>query len=202
MKEDVGELVRAADPLRHEGIWSWDDKLAVERHVLAVSPAPSSEWSRRSVVTSVAAVLLGLVTGVAVNPRFFSSAVHAAVGFEMRLAELSPGPSLEPVTVPSTGQTIYLHQGAVVRNEDIADARVVPLSNPATFGIEITFTSRGAEKMSRATRSHLGKLVAIIIDGQIVSVPVLRSPISKSAVIDGPSTRTEAERIARGVIGQ
>jgi preprotein translocase subunit SecD len=43
--------------------------------------------------------------------------------------------------------------------------------------------------MSRATSHHIGKLVAILINSQIVAVPTLRGPISKLAAISGLHTR-------------
>ena len=70
------------------------------------------------------------------------------------------------------------------------------------FGVEVTFTPSGAEKISRATASYAGKHIAILIDGQVVALPILRSPINVSAVIGGNLTRTDADRIASGMIGR
>jgi preprotein translocase subunit SecD len=89
-----------------------------------------------------------------------------------------------------------------VTNEDIAEARIVPGDGPSTFGADITLSTRGAEKMSRASSNHIGKLIAILIDRQIVAAPTLRGPISKLAAISGLHTRAEAQRIADGMIGR
>jgi len=51
-----------------------------------------------------------------------------------------------------------------------------------------------------AIASLLG--IAILIDGDVVSAPTLRDPISTSAVIDGHYTREEAERIVAGIRGR
>jgi preprotein translocase subunit SecD len=53
--------------------------------------------------------------------------------------------------------------------------------------------------MRRATAMHLGRPVAILIDGRVVMAPLVRSPVSESAVITGDFTRAEAERIADGM---
>ena len=53
--------------------------------------------------------------------------------------------------------------------------------------------------MLAATASHIGKPVAILIDGDVVMAPVLTGLISTSAVIDGNYTRAEAERIVDGI---
>ena len=73
---------------------------------------------------------------------------------------------------------------------------------PAEFSVDVTFTPSGAEKILRATRNHLGKSVAMLVDGQVVASPRLRSAIRSSAVINGDFTRAEAERIADGMIGR
>ena len=41
--------------------------------------------------------------------------------------------------------------------------------------------------------------MAILIDGQVVMAPVLRTPISASAVVTGNFTKAEAERIVNGI---
>jgi preprotein translocase subunit SecD len=45
----------------------------------------------------------------------------------------------------------------------------------------------------------VGRPVAILIDGEVVMTPVVRSAIGNSATITGNYTRAEAERIASGM---
>jgi preprotein translocase subunit SecD len=42
----------------------------------------------------------------------------------------------------------------------------------------------------------------MLIDGQVVATPRVRSAIRSSAEINGMFTRSEAERIAKGLIGR
>jgi len=63
----------------------------------------------------------------------------------------------------------------------------------------VEFLPAGAERMRQATAIHLGHPVAILIDGEVVIAPIVRSAISDSAAITGDYTRAEAERIASGV---
>ena len=65
----------------------------------------------------------------------------------------------------------------------------------------LTFTADGAAKLLRATEGHVGRPLALLLDGQVVAVPVVRSPMSESAEISGRYSRAEAERIATGVQG-
>ena len=54
-------------------------------------------------------------------------------------------------------------------------------------------------KMRQATANHVGRPMAILIDGVVVMAPVLRVRISTSAVISGDLTQAEAERIVNGI---
>jgi preprotein translocase subunit SecD len=57
----------------------------------------------------------------------------------------------------------------------------------------------GARKMRDATASHVGRPIAILIDGNVVMAPTLRDPISADALITGDYSRAEAERIVNGI---
>lgn len=119
--------------------------------------------------------------------------------FEVRLAETVPESGLTEVLVPGSGQRIYLHQNAVVTNVDVAAARVAQASDGSGFNVGIEFNQAGSEKMAAATRAHIGKPVAILVAGQVIAAPILRSVITDSAVITGSFTKEEAERIAAGI---
>ena len=65
--------------------------------------------------------------------------------------------------------------------------------------MSITFSKAGAERMRKATTGAIGRIVAILVDGDVVAAPVLKAAIGESAVITGRYTKAEAERIADGV---
>jgi preprotein translocase subunit SecD len=103
------------------------------------------------------------------------------------------------VKVSGSGRAVYLHNEAVVNNSDIAAARVVLGGDPSQYSIGVEFNASGADKIRVATGNHIGKPVAILLDGQVVMTPVVRVPIGGSAVITGNFTKAEAERIVNGV---
>ena len=117
----------------------------------------------------------------------------------MRLAEESPTAGLREARISGSDCVVYLHQEIIVTNGDIAQSRVVQGDGASRFGVGVEFTAAGAQKMRQATASHIGKPVAVLIDGEVVTAPVLRSPISTLAVISGDYTRAEAERIVNGI---
>ncbi|MEP7304006.1 MAG: hypothetical protein ABJA98_00675 [Acidobacteriota bacterium] len=127
-----------------------------------------------------------------------TTAVLAAVRFEVRLAEDQPIPGLVVAQMPDAGRVIYVHPEIVVSNEDIAQSWVAQ-DGPDRFNVTVQLLPSGADRMRQATAMHVGRPVAILIDGRVVMVPVVRSPIGDSAVITGDFTRAEAERIADGI---
>jgi preprotein translocase subunit SecD len=118
--------------------------------------------------------------------------------FEVRSAENAPGPGLTEATVSDSGQRVYLHDAAVVTGQDVTAATVV--ASGTVFNVAIRFTPQGAEKMAAATQSHLGRPLAIMLDGNIIAAPTVRAPIRDAAVITGRHTREEAERISAAIL--
>ncbi len=195
------ELLRDADPLPSERARTSHERLTSRQVVLDAPRAVERPPQRREVVVVIAALML-----TAIGAGFFEWSrtavdVVAAVRFEARLAEDTPASGLRAVTVGS-GRIIYLHQETIVTNSDIAQAHVVQGIGASTFGVSVTFNRYGAVRMSNATQGHIGKTIAILIDGQVAAAPTLRSPISASAVISGDFTKAEAERIAGGIVGR
>ena len=73
-----------------------------------------------------------------------------ATAFEVRLAELQPGAGLTEAAVEGSGQRLYLRSTAVV-------------------------TAAAGNRLTEATKSHLGRPIAILLGGKVVAAPTLRS---------------------------
>jgi hypothetical protein len=202
----VSDLLRDADPLRDEPGRSDEERHRVRALVLAAAANESQRrapvWrGRRAALLTLVAMLA--ILAVAAGSRFWSgggATLHAAaVRFEVRLAETAFAPGLRPASILGSGGIIYLHPEAVVTNDDILRSTVVPNGNGPGFGVAVTFTAAGAGKMERATASHLNAPLALLVDGEVIAAPTLRSPISTSAIVSGNYTQPEAERIAEGM---
>jgi hypothetical protein len=196
----LAEVLRAADPLRDEQPRLTADRQLIRRASVDSKPAVE-EWSRRSIVRMaiIAAAVATVAVGMRSLPRGVANLV-AAVRFDVRLAEEQPAPGLSEVKVGN--QTIYLHQESILTNADIADAQVVPGDAPDRFSVHLAFNADGAAKMKRASQDHIGRPIAILIDGAVVMAPVVRAPMSTSAVITGQFTEAEAQRIVGGIRGR
>jgi hypothetical protein len=203
--KSVSDMLREADPLRHEPMPGAGDREPIRRAVVAGAGASEPALTRFrasvAVMALVAAILIAIAAlGSRTSPQG-SATVYAAVRFEVRLAEEQPGADRRAAKVAGSDRVIYLHDEVVVTNDDIARSAVAPGGTPSTFNIGIRFNEAGAEKMRRATANHLGKPLAVLIDGEVVMAPTLRSPVSDSALISGDFSQAEAERIVNGIGG-
>lgn len=177
----------------------------LRRVVLAATSATDAHVGARSRARMAVFVTISLVMiaapflGSRVWSVFVGDLQGAAVRFEVRLAENAPAAGLREAEVSGSHRSVFLHDEVIVTNSDIAAARVIPGSGASQYSIDIEFKPAGAEKMRSATKNNIGKLLAILLDGQAVMALVLRSPVGASAMITGDFTRPEAERIVHGI---
>ncbi len=116
--------------------------------------------------------------------------------------ELGPAESALTSTITSTSQIT----SSVVATQTFptvltgADLKSVNVStNPQTGGYEVAFelASDGAKVFSDFTASHIGDVLAIVVDKEVVSVPTINSAIpSGQGVISGDFSADEANNLA------
>jgi preprotein translocase subunit SecD len=122
------------------------------------------------------------------------------VEFRRALDEAAPG--FTQRQIEGTSRSVYVHDTAdyTLTPDNIEEARA-GTDDRMMPTIEITFTKQGGEKMSRLTEDSIGKLLAILVDGRVVSAPVVRSKISGAAIIQGDFTEDEVKQIVRSLQG-
>ncbi|MFA5069069.1 MAG: protein translocase subunit SecD [Candidatus Omnitrophota bacterium] len=96
------------------------------------------------------------------------------------------------------GENVLVEKGAVVIGSDLTNAIVnfdqSAFNQPV---VSITFTKDGAVKFANVTGDNVGKRLAIVLDGNIKSAPVIRERIpSGEGVIQGRFTPEEANDLA------
>jgi preprotein translocase subunit SecD len=154
-------------------------------------------------LTSPTKVLAAASSGLLLSAFFLPDARSAKppafkVKVEIRRAETEPADDLTEAVVSGTNQKVYLHKKADVTNEDIADAKMILIEDkyPA---IEITFTKAGKKKMAAYSKEQMGKPMAVLVDGVVITAPTVKSKIGDKAWIQGIFTATEAQDIANGI---
>lgn len=199
---DLRTALRATDPLTLDAA-PGDAEVARRRAVVLADGRrlASSHAPRRAPALAFAAVvavmLAALVTWEAWHTR-----ISAAVRFEVRLAEDRDGAGLRAMAVGTDPRVVYVGDDALLTNDDIEGARVVPGPTPATWSVEIGVSRAAGERLRVATSQHVGRPLAFIVDGLVTAAPVVRSAIGEVGVLSGAYTREEAERLARGVLAR
>jgi hypothetical protein len=200
----IRELLRDADPLEHEPTLHSGERDSRRQAVLAAASGSRAcagvQSSSRIAVFAIVALTLIVISSL--GSRVWSpfvSDVQGAVRFEVRLAEDKPARGLSAAKVSDSGRTVYLHSEVIVDNGDIATASIVQGGDPSHYAVDLKFSESGAEKMRKATGNHIGKPMAILLDGRVVMAPLVRSPIGDSAIVTGHFTKAKAERIVNGI---
>ena len=117
--------------------------------------------------------------------------------FELRLAEMEPVRGLTfEATVKNSGKRLHLHYTTVVTNGDISRARVVESSG--RYEVAIRLNDDGAAKMASATARHVGRPLAIILDGGVVADRTGRAALGAEVVVAANFSQSEAVRGADG----
>ncbi len=93
--------------------------------------------------------------------------------------------------------SFLLKRRSVLTGEYITDARVAIDSQYGEPYVSLSFDSRGARLFERITGENVGKRLAIVLDGNVYSAPVIRDRIGGGrAQITGSFTMDEAKDLA------
>lgn len=111
---------------------------------------------------------------------------------------LPPGTVLFPfANDPSGLASLPLRRRAFVTGENLTDAQ--PGFNPQTNDpvVNLSYDLQGARRLSETTAINVGQQFAVVLDGKIITAPVIRSPIPGGrAEISGSFTVASANQLA------
>jgi preprotein translocase subunit SecD len=107
------------------------------------------------------------------------------------------GSEIDPITHIKTEIPYVVERTVLMSGEVISDAR----HRPGQFGespfVSISFNGRGARIFEQVTGDSVGRRLAIVLDGNVSSAPVIRERIGGGqAVISGNFTLDEARDLA------
>lgn len=132
------------------------------------------------------------------------------VGFEEASAYLpEPGKCLM-----TEGQTLYgdvpLCAAETAQADDFevyeaafsGDFIEISLAEPGTYGtddwlIRFVLTEEASESFGEYTQAHIQDYLAIVLDGQVISVPKIQAQIIGEGVIQGDFSQADANQLAR-----
>jgi len=126
----------------------------------------------------------------------------AKAKLEFRIAKSEKTDGYEEAKVGD--QTIWLARRAAITDADVESAKVVPIEKDGVtrHQIEVALTVAGGEKMKQITGNNEGSMLAIVVDGKVLSAPIIKARIGDRAVITANFTKAEAENLAKRINGK
>lgn len=100
-----------------------------------------------------------------------------------------------------TGEEIWVTPQAIVTGDMIADAMVTENKFTQLPVVQFRLTDEGRSRFAAATRLHLGKRFAIVVNGTAVSAPIINSPIlGGTAEVHGNFTVNSANTLLESIL--
>jgi RNA polymerase sigma factor (sigma-70 family) len=157
----------------------------------------------------VAALLAGgTATIVLSGERSDGYAASVASPFQLRLVLDSDAKDADTMTFSVTDrasgevsqETLHLQKQVLLDQSAIQSASVATnaiIGQPTKFLVDFTLTPKGTTQFAKITRQNIGRRLAIMVYGRIVSAPVIRSEIRGGrGQITGNFTEEEAKDLA------
>jgi len=127
----------------------------------------------------------------------------ARVSAEFYLVYEAPGGNVVERTVEATSETVFLSSRPDLTERDISWATMQTDRLSGRPAVLIHFTPIGTDKLALLTRQNIGRRLAIVIDGKILSTPLIRAEIRDGrATIEGFKSAAEAQRVADALAGR
>tara|TARA_Y100000591_G_scaffold298354_1_gene290094 strand:+ start:292 stop:1836 length:1545 start_codon:yes stop_codon:yes gene_type:complete len=99
--------------------------------------------------------------------------------------------------ISETGETLKVSKRIVMSGENLIDAQPSIQNQQNEPTVSFTLDRLGAQRFGRATTDNVGKRLAIVLDGKIISAPNINEPItSGNGMISGNFSFQEATDLA------
>ncbi len=121
----------------------------------------------------------------------------AKLDFQLVADPGDPPNEVETLPMQKGGGTITVQKRMMVDGADLVDAQQSFDQQTGEPDVTFRFNLRGAQKFGRVTSENVGRPFAIVLDGKVISAPVIRSPITGgTGQITGNFTLDEASNLA------
>ena len=124
---------------------------------------------------------------------------------DARAGRVPAGSILVPAQTDESGNLVdpgqpaeyLLERRVIVSGEELVDAQAAFAQQTNEPVVTFRFDTRGAQSFGRATQNNIGRPFAVVLDGEVISAPVIRSAIlGGSGQIEGGFTAQSANDLA------
>ena len=93
------------------------------------------------------------------------------------------------------GRTVWVNPTPALTSADIQGAEPATDPNYGNF-VKVSFTDAGARKMRALSTAQMNKLIAMLLDGKLISAPKVRAVITNDGIVTGKApTGLTAEEV-------
>jgi protein-export membrane protein SecD len=107
-----------------------------------------------------------------------------------RFTDNLDGRDFLPGQIPYPDQTFE-----TVMTGDILRSALAVQNEFGQWQIQFDLTPSGSDQFYDYTRAHIGEPLVIVLDGRVLSAPIINAPIRDNGVIEGQFTQEEAESL-------
>jgi len=117
------------------------------------------------------------------------------------VAEAADAAPADTLADPGSKETLRVRKEVLLDESAVARASVTisPVRGVPIVSVTVDFNEAGAKRFAQITAANMGKRLAIVFDGKLLSAPTIRSVIRDKAVITGQFTAAEAEVVANAL---
>ncbi|ANN79694.1 SecDF P1 head subdomain-containing protein [Bordetella flabilis] len=120
----------------------------------------------------------------------------ASVGFY--IAQTQSAPDLMEVKLADA--SVYVQRQPVLTRADLTEAAALVDRQGKNF-VGLRFTPEGARKLADVSTQNVGKLLVLVVNGQLVAAPRIAEPLNRGVLAFGVDTAQTANEIAARVRG-
>lgn len=127
-----------------------------------------------------------------------------ASGFTIRLVSDAAGPTTErlPEKTAAGEEARFLdvEKQIIIASSDLTSAAVeAPETGDSRWSIRVELTPEAGRRFEAFTGQHVGRRLAIVVDGVVLMAPTVRTRIGRSITISGNFTEAEVKRLVEAI---
>jgi preprotein translocase subunit SecD len=125
--------------------------------------------------------------------------------FRLVAEEAGPDTEMMPLSTGGKEESLHVEKEVLLNAADVRSVHVDQVGAEGRRGIALAFTDEGGKTFGQVTQANVGRRLAIVVQGKVLSAPVIRCAIRDRAQIAGNFTMAEARGLAetiRAAVGQ
>jgi len=134
-----------------------------------------------------------LLTWIAVS-ALLTGVLQAQVRFTINAASDDPVAGWQKMDID--GRSVWVNPAPALTSADIQDAEPGTDRNFGKY-VNLAFTDAGAKKIRDLTTAQMNKLIAMVLDGKVISAPGVRSVITSDRMITWSLRGLTTEEVRR-----